>query len=177
MASFGQSLASIADQIDTCLRLEMGEALPEHIAKPDQNVTQFMTDFMNSFSDVRDHADAPALLLPVFDEWTYMRNNQFREARQRLIASITLRRFAASPQAREIGHITDEHLFRWMIAHPQEMAKIEGILSTDEILKIYIEFWSNHLNTILAWVQKAAIALDDKKDFVEEDEDEEHWSP
>lgn len=153
----------------------MGEDLPEIAKHPEEHISQFMTDFLNSFSDVKDQEAAPGILHPVFDEWVYMRDNQFRQARHRLVAAITLRRHAGSSQARELGHITDEHLFRWMIAHPQEMAKIEGILTNEEILKIYIEFWSNHLNRILAWVQKQALELDDKRDYVEGDLDDDSY--
>ena len=177
MATFRHSLATITDQIDTFLRLELDYDVPETVGKPSQTVAQYMNDFINSFSDVLDRDAAPAILLPVFDDWAYIRDKQFEKARFKLVETIVLRCFYGRAEAREYGHITEEFLFKWMLTHPLEMAKIEGVLSTDAIIRIYHGFWLNHLNVILAWVQKQAIAIDDDKDYSEpDDEDDDYFS-
>lgn len=175
MATFGHSLATISDEIDTFLRQEMGEPLPDHVIQPREVISQYMNDFLNSFSDVEDRASAPALLLPVFDEWVYLRTDQFKTARLRLGDSIGQRRQYGSNLAREYGTITDEFLFKWMIRHPQEMIKIDGVVTTEAIEKIYAAYWLHHLNQLLAWVQKQAIAVDDEKAYVPEDLDDDDY--
>ena len=175
MATFRHSLATISDQIDTFLRQEIGEDLPDHVIKPRENIAQFMNDFLNGFSDVDDRDSVPALLLPVFDEWVYLRTDQFKTARLRLSDAISQRRMSGSNLAREYGTITDEFLFKWMLRHPMEMAKIEGVLTTEAIEKIYAEFWLNHLNVLLTWVQKQAIAVDDEKAYDPADLDDDDY--
>lgn len=175
MATFGHSLATISDEIDTFLRQEMGEPLPDHVIQPRESIAQYMNDFLNSFSDVEDRDSAPALLLPVFDEWVYLRTDQFKTARLRLGDVISQRRMSGSTLAREYGLITDEFLFKWMMRHPIEMAKIEGVLTTEAIEKIYASFWLNHLNRLLAWVQKQAIAVDDEKAYDPADLDDDDY--